>query len=110
MHVCVLGYIYIAYLFIYLLIYLFIYVCLILIAFPLQQRLHERPSMLRYTYIACLFCSRRIRLSLTENFKPRGMRQCVFLLLFTDVSKQNVVLNFKVNRLEPNSLTLRITL
>jgi len=22
-------------------------------AFPLQQWLHERPSMLRYTYIAC---------------------------------------------------------
>ena len=27
--------------------------CVILIAFPLQQRLHERTSMLRYTYIAC---------------------------------------------------------
>jgi hypothetical protein len=26
----------------------------ILIALPLQQRLHERASMLRYTYIACL--------------------------------------------------------
>jgi hypothetical protein len=26
----------------------------ILIAFPLQQRLHERASMLRYTYIASL--------------------------------------------------------
>jgi len=26
----------------------------ILIAFPLQHRLHERSSMLRYTYIACL--------------------------------------------------------
>jgi len=25
-----------------------------LIAFPLQQRLHERASALRYTYIACL--------------------------------------------------------
>jgi len=25
-----------------------------LIAFPLQQRLHERASVLRYTYIACL--------------------------------------------------------
>ena len=24
------------------------------IAFPLQQLLHELPSMLRYTYIACL--------------------------------------------------------
>ena len=28
--------------------------CLILIAFPRQQRLRERASMLRYTYIACL--------------------------------------------------------
>ena len=27
--------------------------CVILIAFPLQQWLHERASMLRYTYIAC---------------------------------------------------------
>jgi len=26
----------------------------ILIAFPLQQRLQERASMLRYTYVACL--------------------------------------------------------
>ena len=26
----------------------------VLIAFPLQQRLHERNSMLGYTYIACL--------------------------------------------------------
>jgi hypothetical protein len=28
--------------------------CVILVAFPLQQWLHERASMLRYTYIACL--------------------------------------------------------
>ena len=29
--------------------------CVMLIAFPLQQlRLHERPSMLHYTYIDCL--------------------------------------------------------
>ena len=27
----------------------------ILTAFPLQQRLHKRASMLRYTYIVCLF-------------------------------------------------------
>ena len=26
------------------------------VAFPPQQWLHERPSMLRYTYIACLVC------------------------------------------------------
>jgi hypothetical protein len=29
----------------------------ILIVFPLQQRLHERASMLRYTYFACLVFS-----------------------------------------------------
>jgi len=28
--------------------------CVILIALPLQQWLHERASVLRYTYIACL--------------------------------------------------------
>jgi hypothetical protein len=26
----------------------------IIIAFPLQQWIHERPSMLRYTYFTCL--------------------------------------------------------
>jgi len=30
----------------------------ILIAFPLQQLLHERASMLRYMYIACLVDNR----------------------------------------------------
>ena len=29
----------------------------ILIAFPLQQWLHERASMVRYTYTACLVCT-----------------------------------------------------
>jgi len=28
--------------------------CVILIAFPLQQWLHDRASMLRYRYIACI--------------------------------------------------------
>jgi hypothetical protein len=28
--------------------------CAVLIAFPLQQCLYERASLLRYTYIACL--------------------------------------------------------
>jgi len=32
--------------------------CVILIAFPLQQWLHDRALMLRYTYIACLFALR----------------------------------------------------
>ena len=28
--------------------------CVVLIAFPQQQWLHERGSLLRYTYIACI--------------------------------------------------------
>jgi len=32
-------------------------VCLILIAFPLQQLVHERSSTLRFTYITCLVSS-----------------------------------------------------
>jgi len=32
--------------------------CIIIIAFPLQHRLHERTSMIRYTYIAFLFLSK----------------------------------------------------
>ena len=41
----------------------------ILIAFPQQQRLHERASLLHYTYIACIvhvqFC--------TQATVPRGL-------------------------------------
>ena len=33
----------------------------ILIALPLQQRLHERASMLRFTYIACIVISQYIK-------------------------------------------------
>ena len=33
--------------------------CVILTAFPRQQRLRYRASILRYTYIACLFTSQR---------------------------------------------------
>jgi len=35
-------------------------VCVILIAFPLQQWLNERASMLRYTYVYCLSFLRRL--------------------------------------------------
>jgi hypothetical protein len=37
---------------------------IILIAFPRQQWLHKRASMLRYTYIACLvsFCGATVQL------------------------------------------------
>jgi len=31
-------------------------------AFPLQQLLHERASMLPYTYIACLNCESSLRI------------------------------------------------
>jgi len=36
---------------------------LIIIAFPQQQRLRERPSMLRYTYSACLLFTARQQLN-----------------------------------------------
>ena len=35
----------------------------ILIAYPLQQWLHERASMLRYTYIACLVTAVSLEMS-----------------------------------------------
>jgi hypothetical protein len=40
-----------------------------LIAFPLQQWLHERASMLRYTYVACLFlhCDDFLRLEVLKT-------------------------------------------
>jgi transposase len=34
---------------------------IILLFFPLQQRLHQRTTVLRYTYIACLVVSRFVR-------------------------------------------------
>jgi hypothetical protein len=34
----------------------------ILIAFPQQQWLHERASMLRYTYITCLISNSRLKI------------------------------------------------
>jgi len=34
--------------------------CVILISLPLQQWLHERTSMLRYTYMACLVSFHRL--------------------------------------------------
>jgi hypothetical protein len=56
------------------------------IAFPLQQMLHERASMLRYTYIVCLFntykktSGQRFTLSdggVIPNSKSRFIKQCV---------------------------------
>jgi hypothetical protein len=40
----------------------------ILIAFPLQEWLHERASILRYTYIACLL--------LLVRGRDRSVSQC----------------------------------
>jgi hypothetical protein len=39
----------------------------ILIVFPRQQWLRERPSVLRYTYIACLVCSIGVSVSLNKH-------------------------------------------
>jgi len=39
----------------------------ILIAFTLQQWLHERPSMLLYTYIACLVSNRFVSALLQQG-------------------------------------------
>ena len=38
-----------------------------IIAFPLQQWLQERVSMLRYTYIASIVIFQKIRLMMTES-------------------------------------------
>jgi len=46
----------------------------ILIAFPLQQWLHERASMLRYMYIACLVLS----LHETESLQLYSHRDRLF--------------------------------
>jgi hypothetical protein len=55
------------------------------IAFPLQQMLHDRASVLRYSYIACLFSTykktpdQRFTLSdggVIANSKSRFIKQC----------------------------------
>jgi hypothetical protein len=45
-----------------------------LIAFPLQQWLHERASMLRYTYIACLVFSTVQRTEMPSLIKRLRLR------------------------------------
>ena len=42
-------------------------VCVILIAFPLQQWLQERASILRYTYIDCLVCNQYLRFTKSND-------------------------------------------
>jgi hypothetical protein len=44
--------------------------CVIIVAFPLQQCLQERASMLRFTYIACIFIQSRLMMTLKgENIQ-----------------------------------------
>jgi len=43
----------------------------VLIAFPLQQRLHERTSVLRYTYMACLIAIQNLSLEVDSTFIVR---------------------------------------
>jgi hypothetical protein len=63
--------------------------CVILTAFPLQQWLHERASMLGYTYIACLLVFHM------ENYSYYLVICVISLLLQTKVhsykTKGNIV-------------------
>jgi hypothetical protein len=49
-----------------------------LISFPLQQWLHERVSLLRYTYIACLVSSSNLHIFTT--LRAYFLRICPYLL------------------------------
>ena len=51
----------------------------ILIAFPLQQCLKERASLLRYTYIVCFVMHGIVAVFLMRRFK---MHKCLYLCLF----------------------------
>jgi len=52
--------------------------CIILIAFPQQQWLHERASMLRYTCIACI---------VNPGSKWKWLDSCTLWLLYSSVSQ-----------------------
>ena len=49
----------------------------ILIAFPLQQRLHERASLLRYTCIGCFVC--KVDHENITMSQERGTKICLAL-------------------------------
>jgi len=51
----------------------------VLIVFPLQRWLHERASMLRYTYIGCIVRSNIVIICTTVN---NGLSPFVFLFLY----------------------------
>ena len=53
----------------------------ILIAFPLQQCLHERASMLRYTYIACLVISYSTQRNCTPDSNIRNYTDYFWFIL-----------------------------
>jgi hypothetical protein len=55
--------------------------CVILIAFPLQQWLHERASKLRSTHISCLVASSQQRMHHTEDGLATIAERHTFLLL-----------------------------
>jgi hypothetical protein len=72
--------------------------CVILIAFPLQQWLHERASMLTYTYIACLiFISRNtsvwlmiLKFSMLQECRALNKLQTVAAVSSYHVQRVNI--------------------
>ena len=70
----------------------------ILIAFPLQQWLHERASMLRYTYSACL-CRRSV--TKQKERTPVSIRFSVCLwFCFSDLGVCRIFMKFRIKVVE----------
>jgi len=82
--------------------------CVILIAFPLQQYLHKSASLLRYTYITCLFL-----MFLWLGFWT-SLLACISWYLFTCVSLSCFVKGmcwwylFDRDQLNKNELTINL--
>ena len=67
--------------------------CVILLVFPLQQWVHERASMLRYTYIACLVLCWRCMLFVCHSLSVTWhvhVTSLVLLELFSKVCCPNL--------------------
>jgi hypothetical protein len=60
--------------------------CVILIAFPLQQWLHERASMLRYKYIACPVVTNLSNFSKNRTFPCITLISSPYSWIISDVS------------------------